>query len=453
MPINSNIALSIRPPQFDSPLNNLAQMLQLQGAQQTNALNTMKMDEYRAGVQEKNALRDLYAQPGFDPSTPDGLQRVMRVSPTTGFTLQKNLQDAKKTQGEIDFKSAETQAKLFDVAKNRHATYVKTMGVLANRPDLSRDMVLQAGQQLVGMGIMPKEMFEAGVSSLPTDPEQLRVQLRDDLKTQLTPEQMFTVFAPKVSTVDNGQQISRVDDNPNSPTFGQRIGAAPVQKVASPEAVMTDNRTRSEGAANRAQSAAQFKVTQGNAGRGVTYQTGVDGNLLALPTQPAPGQPITPRPVIGADSKPIAGQPSEAVKKELMSINQQRSVLQGALDAVKATPSAFSAGRGIAGKLPFGETTAGRFETPEETQARAYVFNNVSRVINERAGAAQSAQELARLNTFLPADTDGPTQIENKLVGFQQYLNDLEKGTTSRPSAAPNRQDAAKAEMARRGIN
>lgn len=137
------------------------------------------------------------------------------------------------------------------------------------------------------------------------------------------------------------------------------------------------------------------------------------------------------RQVQGYGPKPAA--PSASLQKELMSIGQQRSILNGALTAVQNTPSAFSFKRGLGGKLPFGESVAGRMETPDETQARSYVFNNVSRIINERAGAAQSAQEIARLNTFLPADTDGAEQIKNKLNGFNQYLNDLESGTKGQP--------------------
>lgn len=128
--------------------------------------------------------------------------------------------------------------------------------------------------------------------------------------------------------------------------------------------------------------------------------------------------------------------PSET-RKELTSIDQQRSIIDGALKAVKETPGAFSFARGAAAAaLPFGESVVGRLETPEQTQARAYVFNNVSRVINERAGAAQSAQEMQRLRSFLPADTDNAEQITNKLKGFQTYLQDLEKGTIKAAPAA-----------------
>jgi hypothetical protein len=66
--------------------------------------------------------------------------------------------------------------------------------------------------------------------------------------------------------------------------------------------------------------------------------------------------------------------------------------------------------------------------------ARAYVFNNVSAVIKERAGTAQSAGELQRLNSFMPGPKDNAQQIENKLNGFKTYLKDLEKGTRVNPN-------------------
>jgi hypothetical protein len=124
-----------------------------------------------------------------------------------------------------------------------------------------------------------------------------------------------------------------------------------------------------------------------------------------------------------------------ATHKELTSINQQRATIDGALAAVKQTPSAFSFARGTATRAgSSSESIAGRFDSPKESEARSYVFNIVSKVINERAGAAQSAQELQRLRSFLPAEQDNAEQITNKLNGFKTYLADLEKGTT------PNRQ-------------
>ena len=156
-----------------------------------------------------------------------------------------------------------------------------------------------------------------------------------------------------------------------------------------------------------------------------------DGPVL-VNTRTAEGQPIT------VGGKPIEPKLTSEQNKDILAINQQRATINGAIADVQANKSAFGFKRGIAQNVPYGESIAGRFETPEQTQARAYVFNNVSAVIKERAGTAQSAQELTRLNSFLPATTDSADQIISKLKGFNQYLDDLEKGTrqpTSKPSA------------------
>jgi hypothetical protein len=140
------------------------------------------------------------------------------------------------------------------------------------------------------------------------------------------------------------------------------------------------------------------------------------------------------QPIMGAGGQPIAPKLSSEQSKDITNINQQRAAVNGALQLVEAAPAAFSFGRGLAGKLPAGETLAGRIEKPEETEARSAVFNIVSKVINERAGAAQSAQELTRLNAFLPSELDNAESIKRKLNGFNKYLAEQEKGTRVNPN-------------------
>jgi len=147
-------------------------------------------------------------------------------------------------------------------------------------------------------------------------------------------------------------------------------------------------------------------------------------------------------PVMGSSGQPIAPKLTAEQSKDITSINQQYSTINGDLDAVKATPTAFSFKRGMAQDLPAGETLAGRMDKPEEAAARAYVFNNVSAVIKERAGTAQSAGELQRLNAFMPGPKDNAQQIENKLNGFKTYLKDLEKGTRVNPNVPMQSQQA-----------
>jgi len=137
---------------------------------------------------------------------------------------------------------------------------------------------------------------------------------------------------------------------------------------------------------------------------------------------------------IMANGQPLAPKLSAEQSKDITSINQQRATIEGALKSVEANPTAFTFSRGAAQNLPYGESLAGRMDKPENAAARAYVFNNVSAVIKERAGTAQSAQELQRINSFMPAVTDNAKQIENKLGGFKTYLRDLETGTRANPN-------------------
>jgi hypothetical protein len=157
---------------------------------------------------------------------------------------------------------------------------------------------------------------------------------------------------------------------------------------------------------------------------------------------------------IMAGGQPLAPKLSAEQSKDITAINQQKSVINSALDLVQQNPKAFSFVRGAAVALPFGETLAGRTETAPETEARSAVFNIVSKVINERAGAAQSAQELKRLNAFLPSELDNAKKIEDKLKGFNKFLEEQEKGvraptskpfTPSTPSVFASETDVQKA--------
>jgi len=149
---------------------------------------------------------------------------------------------------------------------------------------------------------------------------------------------------------------------------------------------------------------------------------------MLINTRTGQAQPIM------VDGQPLAPKLTAEQNKDITSINQQRAAVNGAIQLVEATPSAFSFGRGLASKLPGGETLAGRTEKPQETEARSAVFNIVSKVINERAGAAQSAQELTRLNAFLPSELDNAESVKRKLNGFNKYLNEQEKGTRVNPN-------------------
>lgn len=153
---------------------------------------------------------------------------------------------------------------------------------------------------------------------------------------------------------------------------------------------------------------------------------------------------FTPATVNGQQIMP----PMDAGAKNDLRANQtQQKVIQGAIKAVTDTPTAFGWKRGAAGTV-LGESVANKTETEAETAARSYVFNIVSKVIHDRAGASQTPSEIAKINRFLPNEYDNAKKIQDKLKGFQQFLADEASGISqpvTRQTGAVNTPPAANA--------
>lgn len=391
MPIDASIFSQVQQPRMPAPpMNPLAALGQ---AYQIKALQsqTQKAD---FDMGQQNKLLALVGQPTFTSATPieqaRQLQGIGAFEPA-GKVITSNAAAAKDTREAEGF------------ALKNNAAKVQLVGqVLAGVRDQSS---YERGiQTLNGMGI-----------PTPNAPPQYDPTVVEQFARQaLTPkEQLPTLQTNNVG----GSTVTQALD----PLTGRPISQSAIQNTQSP-----DN-AASVSATMRGQNLLDARSRESNDIQRSAARTQVletpDGVMLV---DKGTGQA---RPATAADGLPLPGKPSESTKKELMSISQQRSIINGAMQAVEKTPGAFSFTRGAVSGITGGESIAGRFETDEETQARAYVYNNVSRVINERAGAAQSAQELARLNGFLPAATDTSTQIANKLKAFNHYLDDLEAGT------------------------
>jgi hypothetical protein len=224
---------------------------------------------------------------------------------------------------------------------------------------------------------------------------------------------------PKTRDRDIGGMIEQIQDNPAMAGYGQRVmGSMPVAKTMTPGEAATNARARELLAQNAT---------------GVVYQEDSQGNVIALPSKLKQGEVPVARVAVapGGGFQPLMGKPSESVAKEQISINQQRAIVKGAIDAVTKTPDAFGMTRGL-----MGETLGGRMGSSEENEARSYLFNVVSGVIKERAGTAQSASEAETLARFLPQPTDDADVIKDKMTAFDKYLVAKETGTTKQRGGA-----------------
>jgi hypothetical protein len=224
--LDPNIILQAKQPQIENPMNNLAKLMQVQGMQQQNQLGQLKMDEHRVAGERRNKLASLL-QGQYE--TPEARESALLSG---GFMDEASkLGTDRRANQKSDLEIDTSRQKL---ATERYTTFKKTLGALESRPDLSKDLVTQVGQELVAAGIIPDAMYQTAIANMPDDPNQLRMRLREGVTAQMAPDKMLEFFAPKPEKIDSGQTIGFRDTNPNSPTYGQNTGGAPVQKQMTP---------------------------------------------------------------------------------------------------------------------------------------------------------------------------------------------------------------------------
>jgi len=390
MALDPNIALQVRPFKMDSPINAMAQMYQLQGAQQANQLNAMQMAEYERARTEEEGVRNYLA--GADLKSPDVRAKLTTSFGKTGLGYAKTLaeQEAAALKQKVDQLKYTTD--MTEAAANIYGAVKDEASWQAAR------------KKLTGLG------GDASTLPLNYDPAYVKQEMMAATKVK----DQLELFAPKPKEVKRADgSIIFLDENPRSPTFNKEI-------MTQQKPGMTQYEKSRIGIEN--QRLAQEAT-------GVVYQEDNQGNIIALPSKLKKGEVPTARLAVapGGGFQALQGKPSESVGKEQMAINQQRAIVKGAIDAVTATPDAFGMARGL---MP--ESLGGRLASSEENQARSYLFNVVSGVIKERAGTAQSAAEADTLARFLPQPTDEADAIKDKMLAFDKYLTAKESGTTKK---------------------
>ena len=195
--VNPNIAMSFRQPEF-TPRNALAeyaQLQQIQGGQQAQQLNTLKMQEAQAALDERNALRRL------NPSAEDYENQLFKVNPQLGIQYRKEAattaaQRAAQKKSEFDLKAA--QRKFGDDLKR---------GLSANPSDAN---IIAFGEDAVLQGLYTPDQVKATVSELLALPAADRVRILSQAGASAGE------LKPTVKSVDIGGAVNLV----NVPAFG-----------------------------------------------------------------------------------------------------------------------------------------------------------------------------------------------------------------------------------------
>lgn len=129
MAVDPNIALGVRSIELQNPLNQMAQLTQLQGAQNQNALARMQMAEYERARTEEEGLRNYLT--GADLKKPEARAELMKFG-KTGLGYAKALSEQEKADLERKKLQTETSAADFDLRIKKANTAISDIAALSS---------------------------------------------------------------------------------------------------------------------------------------------------------------------------------------------------------------------------------------------------------------------------------------------------------------------------------
>ena len=334
MALNPNIALSVRPLEVPNQLAQYGQLQQIMAAQDAQQINALKMEEARAAMEERNALRRL------NPSAPDYESQLFKVSPQLGISYRKEratteAQEAARKKSEFDLTAA--RRKFGDDLKRN---------LSANPSD---ENVIAWGQDAVLQGIYTEDQVASTVQQLLTLPPQQRATILS--QAGASPSEL----KPSTQTINRGgaTEVIQVPAFGGAPTT---LGA--YQDVPLPANVQAQRIDIARQSRPPAQPSAPVAVI------------GPDGRPMYVSREQAISQGLQPaseatslKPLTEGQTIKLRTDVSKDYKAATTALSQMEDLLDS-IDKVKTAPG-LTAATGFTGKyLPsFPEGKAAQAET------------------------------------------------------------------------------------------
>lgn len=385
MPLDPNIALSFKPSvALEDPMQQYGRMQQIQAnamamrqARNENALAQQTAMAGQKTALEEKAVNKLYSE-NYDPTTGEvNMNKVMEGAAKLGLGgkipgMQTAALETKGKAQDVESKFLSNVKSAMDNSRFRLETVTTPAQAIQWHEQNHKDPTLQEYFRRINLS---PEQARAQIEAVAGNPPAFQALLQK-MQLGLDKAQLAVDAAATRAVTTRGQDISA-----ETTRRGQNISA----ETARLDRNAINERARLDRAAK-----------------------GGDGDFLS--------------------------KLSKAEQKDYRSLIATDKTVDSALTRIEKTPTAFGFGKGAATSV--GGVTGGRMGasivssqmTDDEIQARSFVYNIVSAAIKERAGTAQSAQELKVLDGFLPSPFDDSRVIKAKLKAFKEYINTKREG-------------------------
>jgi hypothetical protein len=191
--IDPSIAMGFRPIQIESPVNQMAAISQLQNAQQQQQMNALKMQEYERGLQSRNKLARIYADPTLKPGSPEQLLRIQQEVPDEYEGAATRALQRENILSQKEQREAEAEKRQFESKKLQNQLSKEQLN--ASLSELasytSVDEARSALEQKVSAGALTREQADKLQQGLPADDAGMPAWQIRTMRGLLTPSEVL----------------------------------------------------------------------------------------------------------------------------------------------------------------------------------------------------------------------------------------------------------------------
>ena len=428
MPIDPNIALSVKPVQIANPLEQYMQVQQIEQAQNQSRLADLMYGEKQREVDQTARLNDLYKGAVGADGNLDRTKLYGGVA-SAGLgsrlpALQKSFADADKVQADVSKTKADTNKVDHDTAAHQFEIAGQLASAWAQNPNVTQQQIRNGLAAAAHSKIISPEIYQAKLAeldSVPADSKSLNQWALGTLQQVMKAKDSMSYIAPDANTVANNE-TSRANNAATNATT--RRGQD-----------MSDARARELNANSRGQY---------DAARGVLVDTRT-GTATAV-TGPD-GKPLTRDKAMTEFQGKSAGFADRAQEADAILTQLHAKGPTGLGLVASDRPGTI---KGIAESVPFiGESLGGLVNTlpsalggPNANQQRAEQAqrNFVNAILRQESGAAIGASEFENARKqYFPQPGDTPEVIAQKAANRRTAIAGLARsagGNYTPPSGA-----------------
>ena len=231
MPIDPRIALSIRSPDIPSSLDAYAKFAQIQGMQQEQQMNALRMQAAQREAEQQNRLAEL------DPSSPEYGQKLYRISPSIGAEYEKKQSEIRASQAretQAKTSTAQTRQQMLSQARRDISNNPSDAQIMAHAEDIQNSELftpeekaktLKIQQTLLGLPIEQRKSWlsQQGASAGELTPKQ---SSKTELARLLEEQKNYAPGSPEF----NAYQTAIQKQSTHAPAVKVNVGGTVLEK-------------------------------------------------------------------------------------------------------------------------------------------------------------------------------------------------------------------------------